>query len=168
MFMFEPKFKKYLVELNSFHSKILCKFRCRNNYLPITSSGFYSLTDEELQCTFYVERMQLVMKCIIYLNVHILKMKGINLSTKSFWVDMEFNFFSKFNEFQFHKCTQANRHVCWNYCVKFKDRAHPFKFFIFKKFSCFVVLVIFLVIVQSSELHQPRLWFITGGYLVKH
>ena len=107
----------------------------------------------------YVERMQLVMKCIIYLNVHILKTKGINSSTKSFWVDMEFNFFSKFNEFQFYKCTQANRHVCWNYCVKFKDRAHlsSFKFFIFKKFSCFVVLVIFLVIVQSSELIS--VWF---------
>ena len=36
----------------------------------------------------------------------------------------------------------------------FKDRAHlsTFKFFIFEKFSCFVVLVVFLVIVQSSEL----------------
>ena len=36
----------------------------------------------------------------------------------------------------------------------FKDRAHlsTFKFFIFEKFSCFIVLVVFLVIVQSSEL----------------
>ena len=35
-----------------------------------------------------------------------------------------------------------------------KDRAHlsTFKFFIFEKFSCFIVLVVFLVIVQSSEL----------------
>ena len=36
----------------------------------------------------------------------------------------------------------------------FKDRAHisTFKIFIFEKFSCFIVLVVFLVIVQSSEL----------------
>ena len=35
-----------------------------------------------------------------------------------------------------------------------KDRAHlsTFKFFIFDEFSCFIVLVVFLVIVQSSEL----------------
>ena len=35
-----------------------------------------------------------------------------------------------------------------------KDRAHlsTFKFVIFEKFSCFIVLVVFLVIVQSSEL----------------
>ena len=35
-----------------------------------------------------------------------------------------------------------------------KDRAHlsTFKIFIFEKFSCFIVLVVFLVIVQSSEL----------------
>ena len=41
----------------------------------------------------------------------------------------------------------------------FKDRAHlsTFKFFIFEKFSCFIVLVVFLVIVQSSELIS--VWF---------
>ena len=35
-----------------------------------------------------------------------------------------------------------------------KDRAHlsTFKIFIFEKFSCFIVLVVCLVIVQSSEL----------------
>ena len=35
-----------------------------------------------------------------------------------------------------------------------KDRAHlsTFKIFIFEKCSCFIVLVVFLVIVQSSEL----------------
>ena len=40
-----------------------------------------------------------------------------------------------------------------------KDRAHlsTFKFFIFEKFSCFIVLVVFLVIVQSSELIS--VWF---------
>ena len=40
-----------------------------------------------------------------------------------------------------------------------KDRAHlsTFKFFIFEKFSCFVVLVVFLVIVQSPELLS--VWF---------
>ena len=39
-------------------------------------------------------------------------------------------------------------------CRCFKDRAHlsTFKIFIFEKFSCFIVLVVFLVIVQSSEL----------------
>ena len=41
----------------------------------------------------------------------------------------------------------------------FKDRAHlsTFKIFIFEKFSCFIVLVVFLVIVQSSEL--VSVWF---------
>ena len=40
-----------------------------------------------------------------------------------------------------------------------KDRAHlsTFKIFIFEKFSCFIVLVVFLVIVQSSEL--VSVWF---------
>ena len=40
-----------------------------------------------------------------------------------------------------------------------KDRAHrsTFKFSIFEKFSCFIVLVVFLVIVQSSELIY--VWF---------
>ena len=40
-----------------------------------------------------------------------------------------------------------------------KDRAHlsTFKIFIFEKFSCFIVLVFFLVIVQSSEL--VSVWF---------
>ena len=40
------------------------------------------------------------------------------------------------------------------YLTEFKDRAHlsTFKIFIFEKFSCFIVLVVFLVIVQSSEL----------------
>ena len=40
-----------------------------------------------------------------------------------------------------------------------KDRAHlsTFKIFIFGKFSCFIVLVVFLVIVQSSEL--VSVWF---------
>ena len=40
-----------------------------------------------------------------------------------------------------------------------KDRAYlsTFKFFIFEKFSCFIVLVVFLVIVQSSELIS--VWF---------
>ena len=40
-----------------------------------------------------------------------------------------------------------------------KDRAHlsTFKIFIFDKFSCFIVLVVFLVIVQSSEL--VSVWF---------
>ena len=40
-----------------------------------------------------------------------------------------------------------------------KDRAHlsTFRFFIFEKFSCFIVLVVFLVIVQSSELIS--VWF---------
>ena len=42
-------------------------------------------------------------------------------------------------------------------CVK--DRAHlsTFQIFIFEKFSCFIVLVVFLVIVQSSEL--VSVWF---------
>ena len=46
----------------------------------------------------------------------------------------------------------CNRHIV-------KDRAHlsAFKFFIFEKFSCFIVLVVFLVIVQSSELIS--VWF---------
>ena len=41
----------------------------------------------------------------------------------------------------------------------FKDRAHlsTFKIFIFAKFSWFIVLVVFLVIVQSSEL--VSVWF---------
>ena len=41
----------------------------------------------------------------------------------------------------------------------FKDRAHlsTFNFFIFEKFSCFIVLVVFLVIVQSSKLIS--VWF---------
>ena len=40
-----------------------------------------------------------------------------------------------------------------------KDRAHlsTFKIFIFGKFSCFIVLVVVLVIVQSSEL--VSVWF---------
>ena len=40
-----------------------------------------------------------------------------------------------------------------------KDRAHlsTFKIFIFETFSCFIVLVVFLVIVQSSELIS--VWF---------
>ena len=40
-----------------------------------------------------------------------------------------------------------------------KDRAHlsTFKIFIFEKFSCFIVLVVFLVIAQSSEL--VSVWF---------
>ena len=40
-----------------------------------------------------------------------------------------------------------------------KDRAHvsTFKIFIFDKFSCFIVLVVFLVIAQSSEFIS--LWF---------
>ena len=43
--------------------------------------------------------------------------------------------------------------------VYLKDRAHlsTFKIFIFEKYSCFIVLVFFLVIVQSSEL--VSLWF---------
>ena len=52
------------------------------------------------------------------------------------------------------------RHSWW-YCWlnPFKDRAHlsTFKIFIFDKFSCFIVLVVFLVIVQSSELLS--VWF---------
>ena len=42
---------------------------------------------------------------------------------------------------------------------RIKDRAHlsTFKIFIFEKFSCFIVLVVFLVIVQSSEL--VSVWF---------
>ena len=44
-------------------------------------------------------------------------------------------------------------------CVHVKDRAHlsTFKIVIFEKFSCFIVLVVFLVIVQSSEL--VSVWF---------
>ena len=40
-----------------------------------------------------------------------------------------------------------------------KDRAHlsTFKIFVFEKFSCFIVLVVFLVIVRSSELIS--VWF---------
>ena len=40
-----------------------------------------------------------------------------------------------------------------------KDRAHlsTFKIFIFEKLSCFIVLVVFLVVVQSSELIS--VWF---------
>ena len=43
--------------------------------------------------------------------------------------------------------------------VPIKDRAHlsTFKIFIFEKLSCFIVLVVFLVIVQSSELIS--VWF---------
>ena len=43
--------------------------------------------------------------------------------------------------------------------VLVKDRAHlsTFKFVIFEKFSCFIVLVVFLVVVQSSELIS--VWF---------
>ena len=46
-----------------------------------------------------------------------------------------------------------------NNLTSFKDRAHlsTFKIFIFAKFSCFIVLVVFLVIVQSSEL--VSVWF---------
>ena len=57
-------------------------------------------------------------------------------------------------EFKHHVC------VCWFvYLCMFKDRAHlsTFKIFIFEKFSCFIVLVVFLVIVQSSEL--VSVWF---------
>ena len=45
---------------------------------------------------------------------------------------------------------------CWH---GIKDRAHLsiFKFVIFEKFSCFIVLVVFLVVVQSSELIS--VWF---------
>ena len=45
------------------------------------------------------------------------------------------------------------------YSFSLKDRAHlsTFKIFIFEKFPCFVVLVVFLVIVQSSELIS--VWF---------
>ena len=44
-------------------------------------------------------------------------------------------------------------------CHSFKDRAHlsTFKVIIFEKFSCFIVLVVLLVIVQSSELIS--VWF---------
>ena len=47
----------------------------------------------------------------------------------------------------------------WDKKHAFKDRAHlsTFKMFIFDKFSCFIVLVVFLVIVQSSELFS--VWF---------
>ena len=41
--------------LNSFQCNILCRFRCRNNYLPISSWRSYSLTDEEMQCPLYIE-----------------------------------------------------------------------------------------------------------------
>ena len=43
--------------------------------------------------------------------------------------------------------------------LSLKDRAHlsTFKIFICEKFSCFIVLVVFLVIVQSSEL--VSVWF---------
>ena len=43
--------------------------------------------------------------------------------------------------------------------MEVKDRAHlsTFKIFIFEKFSCVIVLVVFLVIVQSSEL--VSVWF---------
>ena len=46
-----------------------------------------------------------------------------------------------------------------NAAAAVKDRAHlsTFKFSIFEKFSCFIVLVVFLVIVQSSELIS--VWF---------
>ena len=49
--------------------------------------------------------------------------------------------------------------VNWTLVNKLKDRAHlsTFKFSIFEKFSCFIVLVVFLVIVQSSELIS--VWF---------
>ena len=42
---------------------------------------------------------------------------------------------------------------------RLKDRAHlsTFKIFIFEKFSCFIVLVVFLVIVQWSEMIS--VWF---------
>ena len=47
----------------------------------------------------------------------------------------------------------------WQNVRHFKDRAHlsTFKIFIFEKFSCFIVLVVFLVVVQSSELIS--VWF---------
>ena len=46
-----------------------------------------------------------------------------------------------------------------NYQECLKDRAHlsTFKIFIFEKFSRFIVLIVFLVIVQSSELIS--VWF---------
>ena len=47
---------------------------------------------------------------------------------------------------------RSNYRVLMEIC--FKDRAHlsTFKIFIFEKFSCFIVLVVFLVIAQSSAL----------------
>ena len=51
---------------------------------------------------------------------------------------------------------------------RFKDRAHlsTFKFFIFEKFSCFIVLVVILVIVQSSEL--VSVWFCGKWHFFKN
>ena len=52
-----------------------------------------------------------------------------------------------------------NSSVILKYWKLIKDRAHlsTFKIFIFEKCSCFIVLVVFLVIVQSSELIS--VWF---------
>ena len=49
--------------------------------------------------------------------------------------------------------------VVQSFVDTFKDRAHlsTFQLFIFEKFSCFIVLVVYLVIVQSSELIS--VWF---------
>ena len=54
---------------------------------------------------------------------------------------------------------QCPRYQGLFYLIRFKDRAHlsTFKMFIFEKFSCFIVLVVSLVIVQSSEL--VSVWF---------
>ena len=56
------------------------------------------------------------------------------------------------------KKKKKNHTVC-GLVKDIKDRAHlsTFKIFIFEKFSCFIVLVVFLVIVQSSEL--VSVWF---------
>ena len=89
------------------------------------------------------------------------------------------NFFTKVsNVHRHHTRSQCNFHVrasrtiyvdksvkyrgtlLWNQLRdNVKDRAHlsTFKIFIFEKFSCFIVLVVSLVIVQSSEL--VSVWF---------
>ena len=53
----------------------------------------------------------------------------------------------------------SNFSLALNINSKLKDRAHlsTFKILIFEKFSCFIVLVVFLVIAQSSEL--VSVWF---------
>ena len=54
-------------------------------------------------------------------------------------------------------CVVLLVYVCGSY--SFKDRAHlsTFKIFIFEKCSCFILLVVFLVIVKSPELIS--VWF---------